>query len=129
MKQITILVDDRPGVVADISTILADKNINIETIDAEAQDQHGIITLTVDQYDEALRLLKNARFTAISEDAVVIKLKDEPGALAKIAIRFKEADLSLKSIRIIKREKGFSLAAVSAENMQDVKKLVADVLI
>ena len=46
MKQLVIVTEDRPGIVADISTALADQNINIESIDAEATQLHGVFILS-----------------------------------------------------------------------------------
>ena len=87
MKQITVITDERPGIVADLCKVLADDGINIETFNAEVQDEHGVIILTVDQYDAALKALTNADYQAFSEDVIIIKLKDEPGALARISLR------------------------------------------
>jgi len=79
MKNITVLTESRLGVVADISQLLGDNNINILTLDVEGMDDHGLIQLTVDHYDRALQLFKQAGLRAISEDALVIRVPDEPG--------------------------------------------------
>ena len=46
MKQLIVVVQNRPGAVADISKVLADININIESMDAEAMREHGVIILS-----------------------------------------------------------------------------------
>lgn len=43
MKQITIIAENHPGVVAEITEALAAQNINIETLDAESVNEAGII--------------------------------------------------------------------------------------
>jgi len=124
MKQITIIADDRVGLVADIAKALGDRGVNIETLDAESEREQGIVVLTVNQYDEALRALRSIALTAITEDAILVKIKDEPGALAKVAMRFKEADINLKSLRIVKRETGCSLVAICAEKPGEAAELL-----
>ncbi len=128
MKEITVLVDNRSGVLADISATLADRGVNIETIDGEAAESRGIIRLTVDQYDEALSALRDRGFQAISEDALLIRLKDESGALAKAAARFKDADINIRSLRILRREGGYALVTLVTEDNDAARELVADVL-
>jgi hypothetical protein len=60
--------------------------------------------MTVDKYDLALKKLRDASFNAITEDSLLIKLKDEPGALAKIVNRFKDANINIRSFHIISRD-------------------------
>ena len=129
MKQIIVISDHCIGIIADISRVLSDRNINIETIDAVEHGTHSTVVLTTDHYDEALMALKNASFTAISEDAFVIRLKNEPGSLAKISGRFKNADINIRSMHIIKRSDDYSVVALVTEKTEQARELLKDVLI
>ena len=129
MKEIVIITQNRAGLVADISDALAAKGINIETLDAEDAHDLAVVALTVDRYDEALGALRDAGFDAVTEDALVIRLPDEPGALAKVARRFKDADVDLRSLRIIQRQQGFALVALAAERTEQARALVKDYLL
>ena len=129
MKQITIVVDDHPGVVADLSEALARRGINIESIDAQGASPHGVIHLTVDRYDDALVALRDAGFQAISEDALVIRLRDEPGALARVAARFRDAQLNIRSIRILRRDREFVLVTLVTSDNQQAREQLEDVLV
>lgn len=130
MKQITLIAKPSPGLLADISAALAAENINIETLDAESVNEQGVLILTVDQYDQALKVISQLEdVQAVSEDAILIALPDAPGSLAKIAKRFKDAQIGIRSIRIISREQGRSIVAISTERSADALQLVEDVLI
>ena len=131
MKQIVIISDDRPGAIADISRVLAEKGINIETINTDTSSPRGeaVVVLTTDNYDEALSALRNTSFTAISEDAFVIRLKNEPGSLAKISERFKDANINIRSLHIIKRASDWSLVALATEKTEQARELLKDVLV
>ena len=129
MKQITIVGESDPGLLARVSEILAARGINIETLDAETVQDHGIVIFTVDRYDEALAALRDAGVHAVSEDAIVIRIADEPGALARISRRFDDAGIRLRSVRIIRRNEGWGLVALSTERTERALDLVRDVLI
>lgn len=129
MKQITVLVDERPGVLADITLALASRDINIEEIVCDAAKETGVVTLAVDAYDEALVALRDAGFAAVSENALVLRLPDRPGALARVAVRFKEANLSIFSMRILRREGGFSWVTLTCEDGQDAFSLVQEYVV
>lgn len=130
MKQLSIITESRLGVVAEISEALAEKNINIENIDAKSFSDNAVILLSVDQYDLALQTLSHFdNFQIITEDAILIRLKNEPGALAKIARRFTDASISLRSIRFIQRGEDYGLVAISTDRTDDALNLVKDVLV
>ncbi len=130
MKQITIISGNQPGIIAEISETLARQAINIENIDAESFAESAITILSVDRYDEALRLLQAIPgIKAVTEDALVIRIKDEPGALARIARRFSDAGINLRSLRFLQRDNDYGLVAICAERGQEARDLVKDVLV
>ena len=87
------------------------------------------VVFTVDHYDDALRALHRAGFTAVSEDALLIRLPDEPGALAGVMKRFKEAALNIRSVRFISRRDGFAVVAIGVERTDEALALVKDLLL
>ncbi len=129
MKHITIVTERRLGVVSEITESLAAAEINIETIQTELHDNSSVINLTVDRYDNALQVFQNIGMHAISEDAILLRLKDEPGALAKIARRFTDAGIGIRSIGLIKRDQPFAFVAISTERTAEALSLVEDVLV
>jgi len=130
MKQISIVVEEQPSFpLADITELMAANNINIDTIESETVGGSSVIVMTVNKYDLALRALRDASFHAITEDCLLIKVKDEPGALARIARRFKDADLHIRSFHIISRNNDTSIAAISTERTESAMKLVQDILV
>jgi len=129
MKEIVVVTPNRAGLLADISEVLAARNINIETIDAEEVHDTAIIELTVDRYDEALQALRDAGFHAITEDAILVKLKDEPGALARVARKFKEARIDLRSVRFIRRQQGYAFVAIATNRTQEARALIKEYIV
>ena len=129
MKQITIVTRDRPGLIADVTDALQAAGVNIESIAAEQVGESAAIVMTVDRYDAALKALANTPFKAVSEQAILVKVDDRPGGLARIAHRFKEAGISLRSIQTVSRGGGMSIVAISTERTAEAMALVKDVLI
>lgn len=129
MKEIVIVSDDRPGMVAEIAEALAAAGVNIESLNSETLGASKVAVLTVDRYDDALRALAGTRFQAISEDALVIQLADKPGELARITRRLKDAQIDVRSIRIVRREAGTGIIAVATDRNDQARKLLEDVLV
>lgn len=131
MKEITVIAEDRPGIMADVAEVLAKAGVNIESIDAEALGANAIVRLIVDRYDDALRALSGAHFHALTEDAILVRLDDEPGSLARIARRFKDAGVNLRAVRLVCRDtrERKSIVAIAAERTDQALALVSDVVI
>ncbi len=129
MKEIIIPVPNRPGIVAEVSGALAAVGVNIEEMDAGAANESGVIIITVDRYDDALRALNAAGFSAISEDAIVLKLVNEPGALAKVARRLGDAGIGIRSLRIAKHLGKTSLVTLVTDDQEEVRRILGDIII
>lgn len=130
MKQFSIITQSRVGIIAELTEALANENINIENIDAKAFEDKAIILISVDDYQKAMKLFDRFEgFQVIAEDAIIVKLKNEPGALAKIARRFSDVNIDLKSIRFVQRNEDYGLVAISVERTDAALALVKDVLV
>lgn len=129
MKQLTVLAPNVPGELANITEKLAAKSVNIDSFDVESHDGDGLIVLTVDKYDEALRALRDAGYRAITQDTLLIRLDDKPGALATIALRLKDAGLDLRSMHIVRRSGAVSIVSLVADNNAAAAAVLRDVLI
>ena len=113
MERIVIMARDEVGVLADITTTLAHANINLESINTQVNGEHGTIILSTDDTDRALIALADAGYSAVTDEAMLIRLKDEPGALARIAQRFSEAGINIRSVHILDRKDGVATIALS----------------
>jgi hypothetical protein len=130
MKQISIVAPNRFGVLTEITEALAGAGINIESLDAELVGDYVVAVLSVDQYDLALQSMRRlSDMRIVTEDAILVKLKNQPGALALIARRFTDAGIGLRSVRFIQRDENFGLVAISTDRTEAALALVADVLV
>lgn len=129
MKQLTVLVPNTLGQLAKISEALAAHGVNIEDFDVESHGVDGLISLTVDKYDAALRALRDAGYKAVTQDTLLIRLVDKPGALAAMAVRLKDAGIDLRSMHIIRRAENVSIASLVTDDNRRAADLLKDVLI
>ncbi len=124
MTRIVVMAKNEVGVLADITRVLADNDINIETISAEALGDKGAITLTTNDYDGALRSLTDAGFKTLTDDSLILRLRDEPGALARVAEKLKQGGVNIQSLHIVGRRDGHTTVAISADDRAKAESLV-----
>ena len=123
-NRIHVMAMNEVGVIADISKALADEGISIETISAEGLYEKRVTTLTTYAYDGALRVLTHAGFKTGLGRVAGDQASDEPGALAKIAERFKNSGVNIQSFHIIDRRNGHVLVALSAYGRKKAETIV-----
>ena len=124
MERIIVMVKNEVGVIADIAASLAESGINILTMDTESTGDTGIVIITTDDNDRALGVLTSGGFKAVIDDALVIRLRDEPGALAKVAAKFKQSGVNIQSLHILDRYDGYTMVALSADDRATAEALV-----
>ncbi len=130
MKEITIVTPPgRPGTLADIAERLAARNINITEMEVIDDHAHGIIRLQAEPYDEALRVLSDGGWHALSEEVLLLRMKDEPGAIARVAARFREPQINVNALRILRRDGGWATVALSTSDNARAKELLSDCLV
>ena len=129
LKRIVIVAKNEVGVLADITRVLADGAINLEGLNTDSIGEQGVVILTVDDTDRALALLNQAGFKAVSDDTIVLRLKDEPGALAAVADSLKQAGVDIRSMHILNREAGYTTIGLTADNRQRAEEAIRDATI
>lgn len=130
MKEITIITPpDRPGTLADITELLAARKVNITDMEVMEDEAHGLIRLMAEPYDVALRALTEAGHRALSDEVLLIRIKDEPGAIARVASRFREPPVNVTSLRILRRHAGWATVGLSTSDNALARTLLADCLV
>lgn len=129
MKELTIVMPDRPGLVAEIADILAADRVNIETFDAQSVAGTAVIRLSVDNSDRALQALGRGNIQPVTDEALVVRLDDRPGSLAIVAKRFRDAGVNIRSLRTVHTSGGTTMAAIATERTAEALALVRDILI
>ena len=129
-RRIIVVVPHEPGGLALVTEALGVAEINIESIDGRLAGEFGVISLTTSDDDGALHALLKADLRAVTTDAVVFHLPDQPGALARVAELFGQHRLNVRTIHIVHRLAGQAIVAVTTDDDALARSLLdADTLI
>lgn len=95
--QLTVSLKSRPGVLAQLTRTLADAGVNIASMSADSPGGRGKIRLIVNDPVKARRALRRGKYRASEEPAFVVRLRNKPGALARVAAKLAKARVNIKS--------------------------------
>lgn len=124
MKEIMIIENDRTGLIADISTLLSENNINIDYISAHAIADKAAIYLVTSDEKKTVDALKKAGFSVLSSDTLVIKLEDKIGELAKVTKKLAENNINIEHLQVLKQEKGKALVSIKTNSAKKAEELL-----
>jgi hypothetical protein len=126
MSQITVITDDRIGLIAEISQQLAEAEVNIAGVEARQVAAKACVRLSVDKQDAALACLQSAGIQAIAEDVILLRMQDQPGALAHISRQLAEAGIDIRTLSMVHRDEGENIVALACSDGQRARQLLDD---
>jgi hypothetical protein len=129
MQTVTIVADDRVGLLSDISYILAKEKINIESISTSSIGGKAVIVLSVKDAKKTSGVLKKNGFNVVSEEAFVIQLEDKPGELHKVAKLLSENNINITNAFVITKSGGKALLSLMVDRPRKAAKLLEDYLV
>jgi hypothetical protein len=95
-KQLTIGVENRPGMLGEVGSALGAKKVNILAFMATVTDNRGTIRMVVDKPAAAKRVFAEHRWETTEEVVLKVTIRDEPGSLGKIAHKLREASVNIQ---------------------------------
>jgi hypothetical protein len=96
MKDLTVIMEDQPGKLADLGEATGRAGINIAGLCAVVGDGKGFIHILVEDESAARAALEEAGISVADErEAVIVDLHDKPGAMGEIARDLAEAGVNI----------------------------------
>lgn len=126
MKLLTILSDSTRNPIAEVTDLLANHNVDIRDIDFNQMGADSCLSLAVSDYDKGFELLMGAGYQVISNDIVLIRTEDRPGALAEISKKLSENGVAIRSLTLVNAHANVPLVAVATSDNAKVRELYSD---
>jgi hypothetical protein len=96
MKDLTVIMNDQPGKLAELGEATGRAGVNIEGLCAMVGDGKGFIHILVGDAGAARGALDAAGIGVADErEAIVVDLHDKPGAMGEIARDLAEAGVNI----------------------------------
>lgn len=129
MEQLTILVKDEPGALANICETFGRSGVNIRAISAEGLGEAGIIRIVTEDVNTAKRSLGREGYSVSVSEIVAIRLNDKPGELGKITRKLADEDVNIQYIYILGRAKGTTDIALKVNDVEGARVVLEKYLI
>ncbi|MFH1260670.1 MAG: ACT domain-containing protein, partial [Candidatus Micrarchaeota archaeon] len=123
MKSVTIVSDDRVGLLADISYILGKSNLNIDGLFVDVIGGKAVISLEVKDIKKTTTVLEQNGYTTADAGAIVIKISNNE--VSKISEMLAGERVIVKDISKISSDICDGVFAVQVDKPRKALKLLA----
>jgi hypothetical protein len=97
MKDLTVMLDDKPGALADLGEATGGADINIEGMCATTTGGRGEIHILVDDADATRAALQGASIEVRGDrDVLVVEVEDRPGTMAEVVRKLGDAGVNIE---------------------------------
>jgi hypothetical protein len=94
--QLVISSMSKPGVLADVTSVLGEAGVNIKAFSAPEVTGKGKLRLLVADLEGARTALKAAKIKFAEETALLLSLENKPGALKEVADLLTKNKINIK---------------------------------
>jgi len=94
--QLSVFLDNRPGMLARMCQALAKAQVNIIALSILEAVDHAVIRMVVDKSKEAEQVLANMHALVQRHDVIVMDVPNQVGTLAGIAERLSAAGINIE---------------------------------
>ena len=125
VKQLTILLENKPGALAQVCSELATKDINILAMSVLDTIDSGLIRMVVSDPARAKKVLEGSSLNVIETDVLALEMTDKPGTLAEIAKQLYKARINIEYAYVsVPPDKGKSLGIFWVSNLKKASEIL-----
>jgi hypothetical protein len=125
VTQLSVLVENKPGALAEICTKLAEKAVNISGMMAPEQPGLAPVRLVVNHLDTAKKVFDQLQLTYTEEQVLDVRVSDKPGALGKITRKLADSGVDIRfAYATILKGAGHANIVLGVSDLEAASKVV-----
>ncbi len=105
-----VLLENQPGSLARLATVLGDASVNIEAIQGRSDESESVVRFLTDKPKHAAHVLEEAHVPFTQREVLIVRVLDQPGMLGDVALVMSEAGINIESVYAT--TKGYLVLAV-----------------
>ena len=96
LNQISVFVENKTGKLQLLTDTLAKNNINMRALSLAETSDFGIVRITVNNWDAATAVLREADFVLTVTKVLGVAIPDEPGGLNRVLNVLSESSINVE---------------------------------
>ncbi|MBZ5553918.1 MAG: ACT domain-containing protein [Acidobacteriia bacterium] len=124
-KQLTVVLENKPGALAELCTELSKLAVNITAIMAPESKSQTPLRMVTSSHETAKRVLTSMNLKFTEESVLTLRVSDRPGSLGRLTRKLAENEINIEYIYgSIVKGMGKALIVVAVSDNERAAKLV-----
>jgi hypothetical protein len=99
-KELKVRVENRPGMLGEVASALAEKKVNVRAVNAWVEGEQGVIRIVADRLPVARKVLAARGWNPEEVEVLEVELADKPGSLARLASALGKAGVDIGHVYV-----------------------------
>jgi hypothetical protein len=125
LTELSLPLPNRPGTLAAVARILAEKGINVSSIHVESSSKETQVRLIVSDPKGAIPLLRSAGYQVSTGELIAVQLEDRAGSFLRVLDNLAQARVNVDHvILLVQREGHQSLVALGVDDLSKSRRIL-----
>ena len=98
IKQFSIFLPNKPGVLSRLAALFAEKHVNILGIASEVRDDSGLVRIALSHDADVSAVLSQAGFSSVETSVISVEVDDQPGQLLRVTAALAEGRINITTV-------------------------------
>ena len=124
-KQLTVMLENKPGALAELCSELSKVAVNIVAIMAPESKSQTPLRMVTTSHETAKKVLTSLKLGYTEQDVLAIRLADRPGSLDRLTRKLSENQINVEYIYgSMVKGMGKALIVLAVSDLERAAKLV-----
>ena len=125
IRQLSVFLENKKGTLHDISTVLAEGNINLRSMCIADTADYGIVRIIADDPDRAKEVLNAAGHVASIRNVTAFAVPDAPGGLSRVLSILEEKGVDIEYMyALVTKEVGKAYAVARTNDDKKAEEIL-----
>jgi len=125
IKQISVSLDNMPGMLSKVSEILGNEGVNIRAISVADTADISTVRFVVDDPIKAINILTTNGFAIKETDVLAVETPDHPGGLNAVLRPLKDAGINVHYLYpYLGRASGQAIVILGVDKLEETEKVL-----
>ena len=129
VKQLTVILQNTVGALAEVTGVVADKGANIENVCAYTVGNVGLVHLLTDDNDKTRAALEKEGYRVVEGEVILVQVWNRPGSLSALATKFRQHKINIQYVYGTSSLGGEKMTIVFASEDNDKAAEVFDAMV
>lgn len=127
LKQLSIFLENRTGQLAEITSVLAQNNIDLRALHISETADYGVLRLIASEWERAQEILKGSQILVSTSDVISVSVPDKPGGLSSLLSVLADEDIDVSYMySVFGKTNGGANMVFKVADVEKVEKILTD---